>query len=86
MSKKTSPLYVLFYILFLPDSWQIVIGIIASIIFAPQAITPETGGFGSAMMYIMIATIGYAASRPIGRGITNRLKKWMLGDRLPRSS
>jgi len=75
--------YILFYILFLPDAWQILIGIIAAYTLTPRAISPETGLIGSVMLYIMIATIGYAASRLPARGITHLLKKLILGDRQP---
>ena len=84
MSKRPLTLgYVLFYILFLPDSWQILIGVIAAYILAPKAITPEMGLFGSILLYIMVATIGYAASRLPARGITRVIKKLILGDRQP---
>lgn len=75
--------YMLFYILFLPDTWQILIGIAAAWIFAPRAAGPDSGVFGRTMLYIMIATIGYAASRLPARGITRLLKKLLLGDRQP---
>ena len=84
MSKHT-PLYVLFYVLFWPDAWQIAIGVVASAILAPRAITAQTGLFGSIMMYIMIGAIGYAASRPLAKRLTNLFKKWILKDKLPRS-
>jgi hypothetical protein len=31
------------------------------------------------MTYVMLAVIGYAASRPLGKGLSNLLKKWVLG-------
>lgn len=73
--------YIIFYILFLPDSWQILMGILAACVLAPRAIAPDSGLFGSAMLYIMIATIGYAASRLPARGISRLLRKWILGDK-----
>ncbi len=75
--------YILFYILFLPDSWQILIGVVAAYILAPRTITPEMGLFGRIMLYIMIGTIGYAASRLPARAITRVIKKAILGDRQP---
>jgi hypothetical protein len=75
--------YIFFYILFLPDSWQVLIGIVVAYIFAPRAITPEAGPFSRIMLYVMIATIGYAASRLPARGMTRIIKKLILGDRQP---
>ena len=74
--------YIIFYMLFLPDTWQILIGITSSYILAPMAMTNETGLFGKVMLYIMIATIGYTASRLPARGISRIIKKLILGDKL----
>jgi hypothetical protein len=74
--------YFVFYILFLPDTWQILIGVAAAFLLAPFAITPETGMGGRIMLYIMMATIGYAASRLPARGICRIIKKMILGDKL----
>jgi TRAP-type mannitol/chloroaromatic compound transport system permease small subunit len=74
--------YFIFYILFLPDTWQILIGVAASYFLAPFAITPNTGLAGRVMLYIMIATIGYTGSRLPARGICRILKKMILGDKL----
>lgn len=75
--------YIFFYILFLPDSWQVLIGVAVAYIFAPRAFTPETGTLGRIMLFVMIATIGYAASRLPARGITRVIKKMILSDRQP---
>jgi len=75
--------YMLFYILFLPDTWQILIGIVAACILAPRAISANSGVFGSIMLYVMIATIGYAASRLPARGIARVIRKLILGNRQP---
>ena len=80
--RPLTPGYVFFYILFLPDFWQILIGVIAAWILAPRAIPPQTGLFGRVMLYVMIATIGYAASRLPARGITRLIKKLILGNRV----
>ena len=83
MQKKSLTFnYILFYTLFLPDTWQILIGITSSYILAPMAMTNETGLFGKVMLYIMIATIGYTASRLPARGISRIIKKLILGDKL----
>jgi len=75
--------YIFFYILFLPDSWQVLIGIVVAYIFAPRASTPDAGLFSRILLYVMIATIGYAASRLPARGMTRVIKKLILGDRQP---
>ena len=75
--------YVAFYLLFLPDTWQILIGLAAAVILAPRAISAQSGVFERIMLYVMIATIGYAASRLPARGITRLIRKLILGNRLP---
>jgi uncharacterized membrane protein len=77
--------YYFFYTLFLPDTWQILIGIAASYILAPLTMSPGTGRFARVMLYIMIATIGYTASRWPARGISRVIKKLILGDKLKSS-
>ena len=73
--------YYIFYALFLPDTWQIIIGIIAAYLLAPLAMTRDSGAFSRVMLYIMIATIGYTASRLPARGICRIIKKMILGKR-----
>lgn len=79
--RPLTPSYVLFYILFLPDTWQVLIGVLAAYLITPSILSPEMTLPARAMIYIMMATIGYAASKVPARGITRMLKKWILGDR-----
>ena len=85
MSKrKLTPGYILFYILFWPDSWQILIGLVVAWFITPVIISPDMQSVAMVVLYIMVATIGYAASRGPARGITRWLKKIILGDKMPR--
>ncbi len=81
--RRRTPGYIIFYILFLPDSWQVVIGLICAYYLTPVILSPDMSTPAVAMLYIMIATIGYAASRGPARGISRLLKKLVLGDRQP---
>ncbi|MBU4317546.1 MAG: hypothetical protein KKF30_09745 [Proteobacteria bacterium] len=71
--------YIVFYLLFLPDFWQVLVGILASYFISPKVITREHDLVSQILVYFMLAVIGYAASRPLGKGISNRLRKWVLG-------
>lgn len=83
MSKRPITVsYLLFYILFLPDSWQALMGLVAAYFLVPLVTTPADGAAKMVLLFIMIATIGYAGTRPIARGITKMLKKWILGDKI----
>ncbi|PIP40205.1 MAG: hypothetical protein COX19_06195 [Desulfobacterales bacterium CG23_combo_of_CG06-09_8_20_14_all_51_8] len=76
--------YVIFYILFLPDTWRILMGIIISALITPHVTTPNLGVSGRIMLYLMIATIGYAGTAIPGRWVSEMFKKLILGDKRPR--
>ncbi len=76
--------YVIFYILFLPDTWRIIMGIVLSALLTPHATPVSLGAGGRVMLYIMIATIGYAGTAVPGRWISEMLKKLILNGKRPR--
>ena len=80
--RQLTPGYIFFYILFLPDTWQIITGIIAGYFLTPAIRPEDIGRPGEVVLFVMIAVIGYVASAPIGRGIGRVLKKWILGDKV----
>ncbi|MFO7860529.1 MAG: hypothetical protein R6U41_04815 [Desulfosalsimonas sp.] len=80
MAKRpVTPTYVIFYILFLPDSWRILMGIGLGALLGPHLIKPGMDTAGRAMMFVMLAVIGYAVSGVPAKWITTGLKKWILG-------
>ncbi|MEZ4528072.1 MAG: hypothetical protein R2941_19355 [Desulfobacterales bacterium] len=81
--REITPAYIVFYILFLPDTWQILIGIIAAFLLVPLLVQPDMGTAARGMLYLMTATIGYAASRAPGRWIAQGFKKMILGVKRP---
>lgn len=83
MSKRElTPGYLFFYILFSPDAWRVLIGLIVSYFLTPQILPPEIANTGRAMLYIMIATIGYTGSGMPARWISRTIKQFILGDKL----
>ncbi|MBI5592211.1 MAG: hypothetical protein HY881_17235 [Deltaproteobacteria bacterium] len=84
MSKRQLTIrYIIFYILFLPDSWQVLTGFIAAYFLTPLVGLPGMGYGGRAMLFIMIATIGYVVSAVPARWATRILIKWILGEKRP---
>ena len=81
---QRTPAYIIFYILFLPDSWQILVGLVVAYFCVPTILSADSGWGERAGLYVMIASIGYVASRPVARRITTLLKKAILGDRVLR--
>lgn len=51
---------VFFYILFLPDTWQVIVGIAAAYFILPAILKPDMVTGAIVMLYIMCAVIGYA--------------------------
>ncbi len=82
--RPMTPSYIVFYILFLPDTWRILIGVIFSAVLSPLAAPPSMGISARILIYIMMATIGYSASGIPGRWISTMFKKLVLGDKLPK--
>jgi len=81
--RPLTPGYVIFYVLFLPDTWQVMVGLLAAYYLTPVVVSSEMAVSAKVLLYIMIATIGYAAFRGPARGITRWIKKLILSDRLP---
>ncbi len=81
-NRKITLPYIFFYILFFPDTYRILIGLLMAWLFAPFVIAskpmPHSGEF---VVWIMVATIGYAVSARIGNLIADRLKDIVLPHR-----
>jgi hypothetical protein len=78
--RPKTPTYFIFFILFHLDTWRILFGFCLSISVTPNIAPPDLATPGRAMLYVMIAAIGWAAfGKPAG-WITAALKKWLLGD------
>ena len=76
--RPITPAYVMFYLLFLPDFWRILIGVIVAAVVFPIVVKPDMGPGAKAMIFIMLATIGYAVSSKPARWITSQLKRLII--------
>lgn len=67
-------LYLFFFLLFSPDTWRVLIGLLAALIVGPRA---TAGGdyspAGRAVVWLMILAIFYVLSAPVGRSISRRM-------------
>ena len=70
--------YAIFYILFWPDTWRILAGLLLALLFTPHILPADLGTGGSAMLYVMVAAIGWALSNKPAVWITARLKRIVL--------
>jgi len=75
--------YMIFYGLFLPDTWQVLAGLITAYFLSPFVITSDGGIPRRVMVFVMIAVIGYAAFRMPALWITKKLIQWILGKQRP---
>jgi len=80
--RKLTPTYVLFYILFLPDTWRVFIGIALAYFFVPAILKPNMAAGAIVMLYIMCTATGYALSAKPGKWISNAIKKLILKDKI----
>ena len=79
VKRQKSASYFFFYILFLPDTWRILVGLLAAVFLAPAVATPQIDTFGRTVLYLMITAIGYAVSGAPARGISRAMKHLLLG-------
>lgn len=71
---KNKFLFVVFYLLFSPDTWRVLIGLAAALIIGPRATAAgDYGPAGQAIIWLMILVIFYVLSAPVGRFISRRL-------------
>ena len=76
--RPLTPAYILFYILFWPDTWRILTGLVLSLWFTPHILPADLGTVGRAMLYVMVAAIGWAMSSKPAGWITGKLKSLIL--------
>ena len=79
--RKITPGYIVFYILFLPDTWQLSIGVLSAAVLGPAIASAQFSAMGNVVLYGMLAAIGYAVSAVPARRFAQWLRKSILGDR-----
>jgi hypothetical protein len=77
--RPLTPAYIIFYILFSPDTWRILIGIIlASFLASPLTRSQDIGLAGRTMVWIMLVSIGWSISALPARKIADFFKRIVL--------
>jgi hypothetical protein len=76
--RKRTPAFIVFYMLFWPETWRILMGVAAACLLGPGIIPSDLGTSGSWMMYFMMATIGYSVSAIPANGISRWMRKWFV--------
>jgi len=79
--RPITPTYIVFYILFAPDTWRILFGFVISILLTPEIVPPDLSMAGRVMLHVMILAIGWAITGKPAAWITAGLKKFFLGNR-----
>jgi len=78
VKRPLSPAYILFYILFWPDTWRILVGLLLALLFTPFILPADMAFSGRAMLYVMVTAIGWSLSHKPAIWITAQLKKMIL--------
>ena len=78
VKRPLTPAYIIFYILFWPDTWRVLIGLLAAVLFTPHILPADMALAGRAMLYVMVAAIGWSLSHKPAVWITTQLKKMIL--------
>ena len=79
MAKRTLTLtYIFFFLLFWPDTWRILIGLVIGGVVAPVLNKADDTVFTRIMLFIMPAAIGYAASARPAQFISAKLRQFIL--------
>ena len=83
MTKRPiTPGYVFFYLLFSPDTWRILTGVVLACLLAPPIIaTREMNTMAKVVMWIMVGGIGYGFSGMPAKKFSAFLRRRILGDR-----
>ncbi len=77
--EKLTPLYVLFYVLFSPDTYRVLAGIVCGAVLMPKLLPQETTVLGKYVLFLMLFCIGWAASGVPARWIAGRLQSLVSG-------
>ncbi|NNG01707.1 MAG: hypothetical protein HKM93_20140 [Desulfobacteraceae bacterium] len=84
MTKRPlSPVYILFYILFWPDTWRFLMGAVVAVLLVPHILKPEMNIVQATMLHVMVACIGYVVAAKPAAGISHWLKRRILGKSAP---
>lgn len=70
--------YVLFYVLFSVDTWRIVLGIIIAFFLVPRIPATHIGPGGKAMLWVMVACIGWWITAYPGKLMANAVRRFFL--------
>ncbi len=81
--RQRTPGYIIFYILFSSEFWRIVCSVVCAYLLTPVVVPADMGMGGKVMLWIMMATIGYAALGIPARWVSDAFKKLILGDKAP---
>ena len=76
--RRLTPAFVFFYFLFWPDTWRIIAGLILGGILVPLIMGTGQAITQTAMVFIMLAAIGYAVSAKPARAISLGLRRAIL--------
>ena len=80
--RPLTPAYIIFWILFSPDTWRLLMGFVLAILLAPAiGRSQQMGPGGTVLLGVMLTTIGWAVSDLPGRRMAEFCKRAILKGR-----
>jgi len=77
---RNTPVYLLFYILFWPDTWRMLMGGVFAWVLTPGILRQDMSAAATGLLYIMMACIGWSLTEKPAGWITAALKRLVLRD------
>ena len=75
-----TPAYIFFYLLFSPDTWRILTGVLMATLLVPSLTAArELSPAGKGMVWIMVAGIGYGFSGMPAKKLAAFLRRKIVG-------
>lgn len=77
--RKRTPAYLFFYLLFAPDTWRLLLGLLLARLALPYLAPAALPGVSRALIFVMLAAIGWVLAAVPGRGIARFLQHRITG-------
>ena len=74
---RLSPAYILFHLLFSPDTWRVFLGTVIAVILTPIILPVDRTGMGRYVIFIMLVVLVWALSSVPAKWIAARLQQML---------
>lgn len=75
--QRLTPAYIVFHILFSPDTWRVAFGTVIAVILTPLILPVDRTGMGRYVIFIMLVVLVWAISTAPAKWVAARLQRLM---------